>query len=105
MRNKWIRLAGLSAVSLSLTSAISFAGGQYGPGVSDTEIKIGNTMAYSGPASSYGTIRCLGDERNGLAGSPSFGEAAVKNGRRVRTYLPAALYPAAELRRHYFPDD
>jgi branched-chain amino acid transport system substrate-binding protein len=56
MRNKWIRLAGLSAVSLSLTSAISFAGGQYGPGVSDTEIKIGNTMAYSGPASSYGTI-------------------------------------------------
>jgi branched-chain amino acid transport system substrate-binding protein len=30
--------------------------GQYGPGVSDTEIKIGNTMPYSGPASSYGTI-------------------------------------------------
>ena len=29
---------------------------QYGPGVSDTEIKIGNTMPYSGPASSYGTI-------------------------------------------------
>ena len=29
---------------------------QYGPGVSDTEIKIGNTGPYSGPASSYGTI-------------------------------------------------
>jgi branched-chain amino acid transport system substrate-binding protein len=28
----------------------------YGPGVSDTEIKIGNTGPYSGPASSYGTI-------------------------------------------------
>ena len=28
----------------------------YGPGVSDTEIKIGNIMPYSGPASSYGTI-------------------------------------------------
>jgi branched-chain amino acid transport system substrate-binding protein len=28
----------------------------YGPGVTDTEIKIGNTMPYSGPASSYGTI-------------------------------------------------
>ena len=26
------------------------------PGVSDTEIKIGNTNAYSGPASAYGTI-------------------------------------------------
>jgi branched-chain amino acid transport system substrate-binding protein len=29
---------------------------QYGPGVSDTEIKVGNTCFYSGPASSYGTI-------------------------------------------------
>jgi branched-chain amino acid transport system substrate-binding protein len=28
----------------------------YGPGVTDTEIKIGNTMAYSGPASALGTI-------------------------------------------------
>src|ERR1700751_1395741 len=32
------------------------AGKQYGPGVTDTEIKIGNTCFYSGPASSYGTI-------------------------------------------------
>jgi branched-chain amino acid transport system substrate-binding protein len=32
------------------------AAGQYGPGVSDTEIKLGNTNPYSGPASSYGTI-------------------------------------------------
>ena len=29
---------------------------QYGPGVTDTEIKIGNTCFYSGPASSYSTI-------------------------------------------------
>src|SRR5437762_9385763 len=29
---------------------------QYGPGVTDTEIKLGNTVPYSGPASSYGTI-------------------------------------------------
>src|SRR6476659_3824146 len=29
---------------------------KYGPGVSDTEIKIGQTIAYSGPASSFGTI-------------------------------------------------
>ena len=29
---------------------------QYGPGVTDTEIKIGNTGPYSGPASSYSTI-------------------------------------------------
>jgi branched-chain amino acid transport system substrate-binding protein len=56
MGNKWTNTAGLSPASLILTSAIAFAGGQYGPGVSDNEIKIGNTMAYSGPASSYGTI-------------------------------------------------
>jgi hypothetical protein len=29
---------------------------RYGPGVTDTEIKIGQTMPYSGPASAYGTI-------------------------------------------------
>ena len=29
---------------------------QYGPGVSDHEIKIGNTAPYSGPASNYSTI-------------------------------------------------
>src|SRR5262245_6694855 len=29
---------------------------EYGPGVTDSEIKIGNTAFYSGPASSYGTI-------------------------------------------------
>ena len=28
---------------------------QYGPGVTDTEVKIGQTMPYSGPASAYGT--------------------------------------------------
>jgi branched-chain amino acid transport system substrate-binding protein len=32
------------------------AGKAYGPGVTDTEIKIGQTIAYSGPASSLGTI-------------------------------------------------
>jgi branched-chain amino acid transport system substrate-binding protein len=46
----------LSAASLVLAGGLAFAGGQYGPGVSDTEIKIGNTMPYSGPASSYGTL-------------------------------------------------
>jgi branched-chain amino acid transport system substrate-binding protein len=47
---------GLSAAGLVLASALAYAAGQYGPGVTDTEIKIGNTMPYSGPASSYGVI-------------------------------------------------
>ena len=48
--------SGLCAVSLVLASALALAAGQYGPGVSDHEIKIGNTNPYSGPASTYGTI-------------------------------------------------
>ena len=42
------------ALALSAASAIA-ADKKYGPGVSDTEIKIGQTMPYSGPASSFGT--------------------------------------------------
>ena len=34
----------------------AFAQKAYGPGVTDTEIKIGNIMPYSGPASAYGII-------------------------------------------------
>lgn len=29
---------------------------KYGPGVTDTEIKIGQTMPYSGPASAYSIL-------------------------------------------------
>ena len=49
-------LTGLAAASLVLASGLAFAAGQYGPGVSDTEIKIGQTMPYSGPASALGAI-------------------------------------------------
>ncbi len=48
--------AGLSVTGLVVASAVVFAAGQYGPGASDTQIKIGNTMPYSGPASAYGII-------------------------------------------------
>ena len=34
----------------------ALAGGKYGPGASDSEIKIGQTIAYSGPASAYGQL-------------------------------------------------
>jgi branched-chain amino acid transport system substrate-binding protein len=47
--------AAILAAGLIGQSASSFAA-RYDSGASDTEIKIGNTMAYSGPASSYGTI-------------------------------------------------
>jgi len=49
-------VTGLAAFSLVVANGLAFAAGQYGPGVSDTEIKIGNTVPYSGPASAYGAI-------------------------------------------------
>src|ERR1700691_2711656 len=49
-------VASLAATSFVLAVGAAFAAGQYGPGASDSEIKIGNTMPYSGPASAYGII-------------------------------------------------
>ena len=51
-----ITSSGLAAAGLLVAGGLAFAAGQYGPGASDTEIKIGNTMPYSGPASAYGVI-------------------------------------------------
>jgi ABC-type branched-subunit amino acid transport system substrate-binding protein len=45
-----------AAVALAITTTAARAQKNYGPGASDTEIKIGNIMPYSGPASSYGVI-------------------------------------------------
>ncbi|MEA2738239.1 MAG: branched-chain amino acid transport system substrate-binding protein [Acetobacteraceae bacterium] len=45
------------AIALALATATALAEEKhYGPGVTDTEIKIGHTLAYSGPASSFGTV-------------------------------------------------
>ncbi|MDB5620929.1 ABC transporter substrate-binding protein [Tardiphaga sp.] len=49
------------AASVAVTLSIALSGSalaqkKYDPGATDTEIKIGNIMPYSGPASSYGLI-------------------------------------------------
>jgi branched-chain amino acid transport system substrate-binding protein len=46
--------AGMIAAAITVTPAL--AEKKYGPGVTDTEIKVGNIMPYSGPASAYGVI-------------------------------------------------
>ena len=48
-------LAGFAAVA-AMTATAAHAQKKYDPGASDTEIRIGNIMPYSGPASSYGVI-------------------------------------------------
>src|SRR6202795_4824849 len=48
-----IALAGLVAIAAATTA---HAQKKYDPGATDTEIKVGNIMPYSGPASAYATI-------------------------------------------------
>lgn len=51
------RVALFSVLPALAMATGAFAGEkQYGPGVTDTEIKIGQTTAYSGPASAYGNM-------------------------------------------------
>ncbi|MGO4715959.1 ABC transporter substrate-binding protein [Bradyrhizobium sp. 2TAF24] len=52
------RLAAFSIATILLTasSGAVLAQKKYDPGASDTEIKVGNIMPYSGPASAYGVI-------------------------------------------------
>ena len=54
MKPMLVPIAALLAAALASPAAI--AQKKYDPGASDTEIKIGNTNPYSGPASAYGTI-------------------------------------------------
>jgi len=53
-----LRAAVASAVFLTGAGAgVAHAGdAKYDPGVTDTEIRIGNTLPYSGPLSAYGTV-------------------------------------------------
>ena len=70
----------LIAVMLALVvPQLSHAEKKYGPGVTDTEIKIGQTMPYSGPLSAFGTI--------GRAEAAYFDMVNAQggvNGRRIR---------------------
>jgi len=47
-------VAALAGATLAAGAAL--AGAKYGPGTSDTEIKVGQTIAHSGPASAYGRL-------------------------------------------------
>ena len=48
--------ASLALVGALAVGSAAAAEKQYGPGVTDKEIKIGQTSAYSGPASAYGNL-------------------------------------------------
>jgi branched-chain amino acid transport system substrate-binding protein len=69
----------IAAVAASLVAAPALAQKKYDTGATDTEIKIGNIMPYSGPASAYGTI--------GKAASAYFDKINAEggiNGRKIK---------------------
>ena len=67
-----------AAVSLFGASRLANAWAANAPGVTDAEIKIGQTMPYSGPASAYGTIG-----RATIAYFKIINEAGGINGRNI----------------------
>jgi branched-chain amino acid transport system substrate-binding protein len=72
-------VGGASALALFSGSSAAFAQKKYDDGATDTEIKIGNTNPYSGPASSYAAIAKTID-----AYFKSINEAGGINGRKIK---------------------
>jgi branched-chain amino acid transport system substrate-binding protein len=56
MRNSLFYFVTGTAVALALSASSAQAQKNYDPGATDTEIKIGQTVPFSGPASAYATI-------------------------------------------------
>jgi branched-chain amino acid transport system substrate-binding protein len=56
MLSKELRIAALATAVIAFNSGTALAQKKYDTGATDTEIKIGNIMPYSGPASAYGVI-------------------------------------------------
>ncbi|WP_275168636.1 ABC transporter substrate-binding protein [Bradyrhizobium sp. CSS354] len=56
MRNGILHLATATALTLALSMPAANAQKKYDPGASDTEIKVGQTVPFSGPASAYASI-------------------------------------------------
>src|SRR4051794_14194786 len=85
-----IRSVFVLEIALMVGSGVALAEKQYGPGVTDTEIKIGQTVAYSGPVSAWGAIG-----RTQAAYFRKVNEEGGINGRKINFislddgYLPA----------------
>ncbi|MDB5605406.1 MAG: branched-chain amino acid transporter substrate-binding protein [Bradyrhizobium sp.] len=56
MRNGIFRLITGTVLAIALSASLAYAQKKYDTGATDTEIKIGQTVPFSGPASAYATI-------------------------------------------------
>ena len=102
MIGKW-KHAALSIVAAAGIGSAMAAEKQYGPGVSDTEIRLGQTVAYSGPASAFSSY---GRTMTGYF--QMINEAGGINGRKITlTSLDNAFSPpkAIEQTRKLVEDD
>src|ERR1700749_2370832 len=104
MRSSRFHAAIVAAAALALTSAAALAQKKYDTGASDTEIKIGNIMPYSGPASAYGVI--------GKTETAYFNKINAKggiNGRKINFISYDAGYappqPVEQARKHVESDE
>lgn len=72
-------VAGAIALNVVIVITPALAEKKYGPGVTDTEILIGQTMPYSGPASPYGSIGKVH-----MAYFSKINDAGGVNGRKIK---------------------
>jgi branched-chain amino acid transport system substrate-binding protein len=56
MKHGFAHFIGAATLTVALTASSAYAQKKYDPGASDTEIKIGQTVPFSGPASAYASI-------------------------------------------------
>ncbi|MET0678522.1 MAG: branched-chain amino acid ABC transporter substrate-binding protein, partial [Bradyrhizobium sp.] len=56
MKTEFFKLAGVSLLVAALAVPAAAAEKKYDTGATDTEIKIGQTVPLSGPASAYATV-------------------------------------------------
>src|SRR6201994_3280292 len=77
MQARLIRVA-VAMLALAIATSAAQAQKKYDPGATDTEIKIGNIMPYSGPASAYGVIG-----RTEAAYFKKINDAGGINGRKI----------------------
>src|SRR6266480_4742515 len=78
MRSEELCIAALATAVIALASGSALAQKKYDTGATDTEIKIGNIMPYSGPASAYGVIG-----KTEAAYFKKINEAGGINGRKI----------------------
>ena len=88
-----------TATFFGIAVAASTAAGaekKYAPGITDTEIKVGQTMPYSGPASAWGTVGLAE-----LAYIKMINDRGVYQGARSRwsAWMTASVHPRPSSRR------